>query len=690
QAVKHVGELKMPPRGRLADEEIAAIERWIEMGAPDPRDGRGLSPKPHVDVEQGRKFWAFQPPTRIAPPRIKAENWPRGPIDRYILARLESKGLTPALDAARAVLLRRATHALIGLPPTPEEIDAFVHDGATDDEALARVVDRLLASPHFGERWGRHWLDVARFAESSGGGRSLLFKDAWRYRDYVIASFNHDKPFNQFVLEQIAGDLLDTRTPEQRRAFLIATAFLLLGPHNYERQDKPTLEMDIIDEQLDTIGKGFLGMTVGCARCHDHKFDPIPTKDYYALAGILKSTRFIIHDNVSKWTTQSLPMPAAQEVALRKHEAVLASLRERIREAKDGGRPVPMELQTQLRHLEKTGPVRPTAMAVAEGQHIGDIYVCVRGNVHSRGEKVRRGFLQAATNGPMPRLTDKESGRRELAHWIANPDNPLTVRVFVNRVWQHLFGAGIVRTVDNFGATGELPSHPELLDWLARRFIERGWSVKMLIREIMLSRAYRMSAEVGLDVQESAARLDPENRLLWKMNRRRLDAEALRDSILVASGTLDRRQGGPTIREGTTTERDYQFTDARRSIYTPVFRNRVLELFEVFDFANPNVATGRRNVSTVPTQALYLLNSPFVMEQSRLAAQRMVAASEPEVAKQISAVYRRTLGRLPTAREQQLTLEYLENAGRNEKQRLAAWDRFYQTLFACLDFRFIN
>src|SRR5262245_12295920 len=341
-------ELRMPPKGKLPDAVIADFEKWVSLGAPDPRT-RLASPerkRGEIDIADGRKFWAFQPPKRAPIPVVNDRAWPNNDIDRFVLTKLEAKGLKPAPDAEPATLLRRLYFVLIGLPPTPDEIDEFLRDCASADRqansatripqsAIVKVVDRLLASPHFGERWGRHWLDVARFAESSGGGRSLLFKDAWRYRDYVIRAFNADKPFTQFITEQLAGDLLQAKTPEERYWQLVATAFLLLGPTNFERQDKPTLEMDVIDEQLDTMGKAFLGMTIGCARCHDHKFDPIPTRDYYALAGIFKSTKFIVHDNVSKWMTQTLPLlDARQEVALKKCEAEIAVLKQQIKAAK--------------------------------------------------------------------------------------------------------------------------------------------------------------------------------------------------------------------------------------------------------------------------------------------------------------------------------------------------------------------
>jgi hypothetical protein len=879
-------DLRMPPKGKLPDSVVADFEKWVAMGAPDPRTGTSRKGGSDVSVEEGRKFWAFQPPKLHAPPKVKNEAWVYNDIDRFVLGKLEAKNVRPAPDADPGTLIRRLYFVLIGLPPTPEEIDQFTREyaGAKPQAAVMKVVDRLLASPHFGERWGRHWLDVARFAESSGGGRSLMFKDAWRYRDYVIRAFNSDKPFTEFIREQLAGDLLQAKTPEERYWQLVATAFLLLGPHNYERQDKPILEMDIIDEQIDTMGKAFLGMTIGCARCHDHKFDPIPTRDYYALAGIFKSTKFIVHDNVSKWMTQPLPAEADLEQRIRKHEVAVAALKEQIKIAKqkagvalvpekgmpvavaalpgividdtqakkvgnwkhstfsnhfvgdgylyddrgfkeektltfqpdiaktgfyeirlsyvphtnratkvgvrvfhtDGdntvfvdqrqtppidGRWVPLgryrleqgnqwfvmltteganghvvgdavqflldddedvkkpapkkaplsppvaaggkatgekaptlqALEAQLKKLEQKAPQRPTAMAVAEGDKIGDFYVCIRGNVHNKGETVPRGFLQVATplspplgkggHGGVPKLTNKQSGRYELADWLASADNPLTARVFANRVWHHLFGAGIVRTMDNFGNTGELPSHPELLDHLAIRFMEEGWSVKKLIREIVLSHTFQQSSGHNGHgngfAKPQAADVDPENRLLWRYNRRRVDAETLRDGILAVSGQLDRAVYGDNIKKGTAVERDYQFEDTRRSVYTPIFRNRLLELFEVFDFPDPNIVAGRRNISTVPTQALYLMNSPFVMAQARRTAERLLETEEMDDARRLDVAYRNALGRLPTERERQIALAYLRAAETSE-QRVAAWERLCQTLFACVDFRYVN
>ena len=854
KVVQYSGDLKMPPKGKLPAAAAADLEKWIALGAPDPRGAAVSAGKSAggMTVEEGRKYWAYRPPQLRPLPAVKQTNWPRADLDRFILARLEAEGLRPAADADRATLLRRVSFDLVGLPPTPEQLDDFLRDPSP--AAFARAVDALLASPHFGERWGRHWLDVARFAESSGGGRSLLFPDAWRYRDYVIDAFNQDKPFDQFIREQLAGDLLPAATPEQRAEQVIATAFLALGPTNYERQDKDILEMDVIDEQLDTLGRAFLGQTIGCARCHDHKFDPIPTKDYYALAGILKSTQTLIHDNVSKWVELPLPLAGPAAADLKRHEAAAAALREQIRLAKaaekkagkvvatempkgalaaaelpgivlddaqakrvgawksskygayvgegslyddrsmpgektltfipefpqagkyevrlayvahenrapkvpvtilhlDGeatvqvnmqqappvdGRFVSLgtfrfdrngqwfvlvsnegtkghvsvdavqflpeeaaavpvkaaaaapqaakdsrQLEVELKRLLAGGPKRPLAMSVKDASKIEDCHVCIRGNTHNRGDKVPRGFLQVATPGKAFPLPSRESGRVQLAAWVASAENPLTARVLVNRIWHWLFGTGLVRTVDVFGATGETPSHPELLDYLALQFVREGWSVKQLIREMVLSRTYQMSSAPRADV----AAVDPENRLLGRMHRRRLDAESIRDAILAVSGTLDRRSGGATVRPGTASEYGYAFDETRRSVYVPVFRNRLHELFEVFDFADPNLVGGRRTTSTVATQALYLMNSPFVLEQARHAARH--AAGENDDAARLDRAYRAALGRLPSARERELALAFLAGS-KSDADRAAAWERVHQTLFACVDFRYVN
>jgi hypothetical protein len=678
---------EMPPDGQLPPAVIADFERWINLGAPDPREGSAATPTAGIDIEQGRKFWSFQPVTAHAPPPVKNAAWPTSPSDQFILAKLEARGLQPAADADRSQWLRRATFALIGLPPTIDELDAFAAD--TSPQAYETAVDRLLASPHFGERWGRHWLDVARFAESSGGGRSLLFPEAWRYRDYVINAINSDKRLDQFIVEQIAGDQLPYATVDEQRELLIATAYLVLGAHNYEEQDKRALEMDVVDEQLDTIGRGLLGMTVACARCHDHKFDPIPTADYYALAGIFRSTDTLVHSNVSWWKTRPLPLTDAEK----KLESQLATAESKNQKAAKAR-------QRKLAKM-KGAPAGPEIMAVADATEVEDCRICIRGSVRHRGPVVPRGVLQVVTIGDPPVFSKASSGRRELAEWIAARQNPLTARVYVNRVWHYLIGVGLVRTLDNFGSTGELPSHPELLDDLATRFMDGGWSTKTLVRELVLSRAYRMNS----DDNPQAAAIDPENRLLWRMNRVRLDAESLRDAMLTVSGQIDLRIGGPNISSaklneksdnGQSTEYEYDFADVRRSVYTPAFRNRMHELFEVFDFADPNSSVARRNVTTVSPQALLMLNSTFLMQQARLAAERALRSNNLSDEQRVEKAFRELLGRPPSNEERQIALAALtlEPGGAGgvdfDAARLDKWQGLYQGLFGCIDFRYLE
>ncbi len=644
---------EMPPKGPLSEQVIADFEHWIRSGATDPRDGELNRTKEVPAVEAAREFWAFQPPRQTSAPKVRDTDWPHTKVDRYLLARLESEGLNPSADADRPSLLRRIYFALIGLPPTPEQLEAFIASALPLEEAVAAVVDDLLGSDHFGQRWGRHWLDVVRYADSSGGGRSALFPYAWRYRDYVIDAYNNDMSYDQFLQEQLAGDLLESADWQSQRRRIIATAFLVLGPTNFELQDKDILEMDIVDEQLDTLGKAMLGMTIGCARCHDHKFDPIPTRDYYAMAGIFKSTKFVIHDNVSTYYKAELPLSPEEEEKIAK--------------------------------LGKEAPPRPVAMAVAEGDKVNDIPLAIRGATHNRGPIVPRGVLQACNAVDFPGIADDESGRAELAQWITDPRHPLTARVYVNRVWYWLFGEGLVSTVDNFGATGDKPSHPELLDYLSLRFMEMGWSTKSLIREIMLSRVYHMSTEFD----EQARIVDPENRLLSRMNRQRLDAESIRDAILFVAGQLDETAGGPSIAEGTKIEYGYVFESKRRSVYLPVFRNRLPELFESFDFADPNIQAGWRSTSTTTPQAHYLMNHPFVNQMATAAAQRLLDRTEQTGEQQIEMVFQQVLNRSPSAQETEMARSFLGRGGKNGNS-IERWSILYQTLFQSIDFRFLN
>nr|AUN35800.1 hypothetical protein [uncultured bacterium] len=723
EAIRYAG-LEMPPNKRLSDSVVADFEKWIRMGAPDPRasseDGANANKGQGKATRSPQSLWSFQPLQRLDVPQSASDEWSYSPVDRFILAKLNAQNLVPTSDARRETLIRRAFLDLVGLPPSAVEVEAFVND--TRSDAFVHVVDQLMASPQFGERWGRHWLDVARYADSSGGGRARIFENAWRYRDYVIASFNADKPFDRFVTEQVAGDLLPHATPDERRDNLIGTGFLALGPTNYEAQDKELLRMDVVDEQIDTAGRAFLALTIGCARCHDHKFDPISTREYYALAGIFRSTKTLIHANISDWIERELPISDEHRRALDEHKRATAPLVAEIKQAKenlkalrskstsaqegDGERRLRNEssevkaamkmvadLELKLQTLNAAAPSPPPrTMSIEEEEKPADFQICIRGNVHTLGDLVPRGFLNVAGGSQPGALPANQSGRAELAAWIGSRDNPLTARVIVNRIWLHLMGVGIVRTPDNFGAAGELPSHPELLDWLASDFIAHGWSVKHTVRQIVRSHVYQLSTAMS----PQAAGLDPENRLWSRMNRRRLDAEVLRDSMLLAAGRLETTPGGPSVEAGTTSEFGYEYKSLRRSVYVPVLRNELLDLFELFDVADPNLVGGRRNTSTTATQALFFTNSPFVMDCSRAAARDLLNAGVHENAAVIEAAYRQVLGRAPTDGERVATDRFLSEAMQSadsksiEQTRLHAVAGLYQTLFACIDFRYIE
>jgi hypothetical protein len=858
-ALRHDG-FEMPPQQKLSQVIIDDFEKWIRDGAEDPRRETTEVAKPNlIDIEAGRKHWAYQPLRTPVIPRVKNVVWPNNDIDRFVLAGLESARLQPGPDAEKIILVRRIYFDLIGLPPTPEAIIQFINDKSP--LAYENLVDRLMASPRFGERWGRHWLDVSRFAESMSL-RGRLLKHAWRYRDYVIEAFNTDQPFDQFVTQQLAGDLLEASSVESQRQNLIATTFLVMGDALLENQNKGQLDMDVVDEQLDVIGKGLLAQTITCARCHDHKFDPIPTSDYYAMAGILKNVQGLKHSNVS--TTMEIPLPFTDEVqreleisnllvsklqseinALKPkvtgnglppvqakdlpgiivdnpdakisgrwskssgvtnhvgteylysgtkgskalypvtfpedgrylvrisiaqhsnrapkalvtvvHDGGSQSFRVDQRKApgtfnkessdgyfqalgvfdfsagqydaieisvKDGGGAVVADavqfllvdsddevvaslaskvekelspaqkqelkkklakLTADLSALQKSKPVPEMVNSAVEKSKPTDLKIHIRGRIDSLGDIAPRGVLQVANYGPAPEMPTNSSGRLELAHWIVDPANPLTSRVMVNRVWHWLFGAGLVRTVDNFGTTGESPSHPELLDHLAIQFVQHGWSVKKLIRTIVLSRTYRLSSARG-DQQA-----DPENRLLAHMNHRRLDAESIRDTMLSVGGTLELQMRGATFPANLTTDVGFRFQAPRRSVYVPVFRCSLPELFEVFDFANPSMVTGRRDVSTVAPQALFMMNHTFVSAQARLTAERLLSESQMTTTNRIEQAYLEILGRRATETELLLTQQFLVSVtGTTENRQADAWTQMVQSMFSTIEFRYVR
>ena len=716
EALRHES-FEMPPKGKLPAGVIADFERWIEMGAPDPRDGEAPALKV-IDLEAGRKFWSFQPPQLLSPPPVKDESWSRGDIDRYVLAGLEAKGLKPAPDADRPKLIRRLTFDLIGLPPTPEEIEEFVQD--REPQAVQRVVDRLLASPQFGVRWGRHWLDVARYAESSGLERNVPYRLAWRYRDYVYDAFNSDLPYDQFIREQLAGDLLPSASADQRDRQLIATGFLAVGTRALTERVEEQFLLDVADEQLDTTCRAFLASTVACARCHDHKFDPVPTTDYYALAGIFRSTESLagvrpLRREFSYSSAALLGDEAQRGSSSRAIQQRIAELQTAIdrgnsdlraaNKAKDRARSeaIKSRLADTARQMiaalaeaesnDENGTPR-FAMAVRDREQPADCAVRIRGDIGELGAVAPRGFLSVISDRRSPTVAPESSGRLELAQWIASRDNPLTARVLVNRLWQHLFGQGLVLSPDNFGLTGEQPSHPELLDFLAVRFVDDGWSIKRAIRQMVLSRTYQLSGKRD----EGAYALDPGNRLLWRFARRRLEAEAIRDALLAVSGELDpQRPSGSASLALTNLElgssaRNLAADDSPRyrAAYLPILRGNLPEMLGLFDMADPSLVIGRRDITSVAPQSLYLMNSKFVMEQSRRFAER-VLRQETRSEGRVDAAYRLALARLPTEDERRQMLEFVRREQTEGQQsELDAWSGVCQALFGSAEFLYVQ
>ena len=697
RAVSHTDpQLRMPPDAQISDEETAILSQWISAGAfwPPPEAPDDLGQMTEHYGELRREHWAWQPLTTPTVPEVLSVNWAMTDIDRFVLAKLEQAGLSPVSDASKATLLRRVTFDLTGLPPATNDLKNFLADNSHN--AFESAVDRLLASPAFGEHWGRHWLDVARYAESTGSARNLPYPQAWKYRDYVINAFNQDKPYDQFVREQIAGDLLPFGSEEQRKEQLIATGFLALGVKDVNQRFKERFIMDNVDEQIDTVTKSVLGLSVSCARCHDHKFDPIPASEYYALAGIFQSTDLCAglrnrmggggldyYDTsllllLSEKTELSVEQQTAIDLAKQKADTAKAEF-ERIRDSADAEKPGPNgrplrqiarqkwnRAQAEYVALSDPAATSETALGVRDSKTPSDTEIRFRGEAEQSGPKIPRGFLSLIEGPSTPVIPNGTSGRLQLAQWLTDPRNSLTSRVIVNRVWHHLFGAGIVRTTDNFGIMGEPPSHPELLDHLAGRLIESGWSLKKLIRGIVLSRSYRLSSSGS---PEQLAK-DPENRLLWRHSSRRLTAEEIRDAQLVAAGRLDTspepgsvaaalrvielRNNGPEAKSIL----DYAANSKRRSVYLPLLRTLVPKSLDVFDFAEQGLVTGDRETTTVPSQSLYLLNDAFVRRQSLELAEHLseVAVSDED---RIGEVYLRLLGRVPSPAESMAAAEFV-------------------------------
>lgn len=689
-------KLKMPPEEQLSQGQIDDLKKWVADGAAWPKvEVPEHLGKHTADYEKLKKeHWAWQPLKDTKPPAVKDADWARDDVDRFILASLEAQNLKPVADADKATLIRRVTFDLTGLPPTLEEVDAFFADSSS--EAFVKVVDRLLASPAFGERWGRHWLDVARYGESTGSARNLPFPHAWRYRDYVIKSFNADKPYHQFLREQIAGDLLPANSAQEKAEQLVATGFLAIGVKDVNQRFKVRYIMDNVDEQIDTVSRAILGLTVSCARCHDHKFDPIPTTDYYALAGIFRSTDLCAglrnkmggggldyYDPamfLSIGITEAKAAPAekiaeakrAFETAQNEFNAIFNTPEGK--KIAPNGRPVQFgfrqkmnKAKADLTALTSPGSNGPIAMGARDAKAVSDTEIRIRGEAEKLGPVVPRGFLSVLPVTDVGPVNPEQSGRLELARWLTSKQNPLTSRVMANRIWQHLFGQGIVATVDNFGVTGEAPSRPELLDFLAARFVNEGWSVKKQVRRLVLCRVYQLSSAGDSHNLE----IDPANRLVWRHSPRRLEAEEIRDAMLAISGKLNLtppeaspakdfpvrevRNNGPEAKSLEQLAAD----SVHRSVYLPLLRGITPNSLSVFDFAEQGFVTGSRDATTVAPQALYLLNDPLVRKQSLALAERLLGQAELDDAGRIQLGYRLVFGREAATHEVERGVSFL-------------------------------
>ena len=1002
RAVAQTSDLKMPPSGKLKDPEIALLRQWVEMNVPWGVEKPALT-------KTTEKFWAFIPPKEPAAPEVKNTAWIQSPIDRFVLAPLEAKKLAPAPPADKRTLIRRATFDLTGLPPTPEEVQSFLADNQPG--AFARVVDRLLASPHYGERWGRHWLDVARYADSNGLDENLVYRNAYRYRDYVIQAFNKDKPYDLFLKEQLAGDLLPATDQPTQLERWTATGFLSLGAKMLAEDDPLKMEMDIVDEQLDTTARAFMGLTVGCARCHDHKFDPIPTADYYAMAGIFKSSKTMENFKVvAKWheyvltneeernklkahlvdietkqreieklsgaandmlakearskvgayllaaddmlrlekvklshvaegatvtrhadsfdrgnaprklekgknnvpsgvkgpyfvefevtvaaageyqldmneeetgagtfdvwvngvfeqkgeppvsnreaspdaggwsVTGVFPLAAGKntirlehksrfpyyeslqltplasgidaprsseqvarkygvnpsylkqwvdemrrskgaphsilfpilaysakstldgwlspakdrfrdfppktreelgahmqamfdeadaawrhELVARKNQPTEKATRNAVKQEEGLKDPIldafrevsygkagpfhapgnakeyyPKQLQDQLAAIEKekktmedATPDLPKAMGISEGEKIADIPIHIRGSHWTLGKEAPRQFLSLVSNFNPPAIPEHQSGRLQLAEWLATPEHPLTGRVMANRIWRWHFGKGIVPTTDNFGRLGEMPTNQPLLDWLALRFVEGKWSIKEMHRTIMLSSTYQLSSNYNA----KAVEVDPENTLLWRGNRRRLESEAIRDAVTAVTGEIKFDMGGTLLKYK---DRDYvantsrrgstDYDNPRRAVYIPVVRSSLYEMFQAFDLPDPATPNGDRNATVIAPQALFMMNSTLVLKSTRAMAQHLLDHKDMDDAGRIRDAYERALARPPASTDIDRALTFIAqiekameaNEKDADKRHLFAWQSFCKALLSSNEFIYLN
>ncbi len=756
RAVGYLDERKMPPKQKLAEADIAKLKRWVALGAPWPASSTTSSPTTNVAgssefhaTPKQRSWWAFQPAKNTQPPSVRNNKWSRGEIDHFIQAELEAREMSPAPPADRSVWLRRVTFDLTGLPPTLDELDAFVADNS--DQAFERVVDRLLGSPAYGQRWARHWLDVVRYADYHDGdpkARNPVCEplEAWRYRDWVVEALNRDLPFDQFITHQIAGDLLPP--PDGKQPYtdgLIATTFLVNGAWDRGDADKEKMVSDMVDDQIDTVGKAFLGLTLGCSRCHDHKFDPLAQSDYYALAGIFYSTRMLkeLGTKGGEITLQRRPLVPQEVVDARNRQVQqIAEMNAKLAELdKQTPKPPPDDparralIERRDRLQKELPPEPPLALAVSEGGVPGGLFPAIQDvPIHLRGSYTRLGSvvprrMPSFFAGDQQSAIANGSGRRELAAWVASKENPLTARVIVNRIWQSHFGEGLVRTPNNFGLLSEPPSHPALLDWLAVRFVDEGWSLKKLHRRIVLSATYRQASGKGdagcktafvrgqapqnsklaepsvgstQDVappilsfavpdpclwnccfapgDERERHADPDNRWLGRFTARRLEAEAIRDAMLSVTGKLDPASGGPA---------SDNVSIARRSLYVQTARWDRSNFATLFDAANPDASDEKRNVSTVAPQSLFLLNNSFTLAQAKQLAERLtrdVPNDTPNAeTKRIQHAYRLLFSRSPSEAEIDIARQLVGLASAD-----ADWSDLAHVLLCCNEFIYID
>ena len=739
KALRQEKDLEMPPKGKLPDAVIADFESWIQMGAADPRNGKMVNIVKADDFTKARQFWSLQPVAKPTLPTLKDSGWPKSDLDFFVAQKREVEGLQPASDATPQTLIRRLYFDLIGLPPTPEEFQKWEKVLKTSQDGLADLADNLLDSPHFGERWGRHWLDIARYADSNGRARNVLWHHAWRYRDWVIEAFNRDLPYNAFIKHQIAGDLFPHPAKEGYDRQCIAVGFLALGPKAVEESRKEQFINDVIDEQIDVITRGIIGMSVSCARCHDHKFDPIPTKDYYALAGIFRSTQTQYGygppgnwniNNDSEYRLVGKDVETLGPDAAEHRTAVIAKIRERgearrdryrivrkvadvKRKLKSADEKASEPLNADLEKLEKEvkdwderikkmdeellsiqdeAPPQPAyAMSARDKENMEDSRLFIRGEIATPGDYVPRGNLRFLDLPGMHPVQENESGRKQLAQWLSSDHNPLTPRVFVNRVWQQLFDLGIVTTPDDFGKTGAEPSHPELLDYLADDFVENKWSMKNLIRTIVLSRTYQMSSQSI----EDNLKQDPENKWLWRMPVKRLEVEPFRDAILAVSGQLNPEPMKGSLLAEFNEFKEFEFNFKtklaqekmlihHRSVYLPIVRGNLPEVLDLFDFADPESLTAMRSETTVPSQSLFLMNNEWVIEQANHLAKRLEAGSSvPE--QKLRYLFQLAYSRQPSSRELDLMMGFVSGNTKAEK-----WGDICQAILASTEFRHIR